>query len=101
MRAQPQASHYVGGSYVESQSGTPFDSLYPATGEVIAQIRAADDVVIEAAIRSAQEGQKVWAATPAAERGRVLRRAAEILRERTGNSPFWKRSTPASPCRKP
>ena len=52
MRAQPQASHYVGGSYVESQSGTPFDSLYPATGEVIAQIRAADDAVIEAAIRS-------------------------------------------------
>nr|MEC9419711.1 betaine-aldehyde dehydrogenase [Pseudomonadota bacterium] len=82
MRAQPQASHYVGGSYVESQSGTPFDSLYPATGEVIAQIRAADDAVIEAAIRSAQEGQKVWAATPAAERGRVLRRAAEILREK-------------------
>ncbi|AQQ03432.1 betaine-aldehyde dehydrogenase [Roseibium algicola] len=82
MRAQPQASHYVGGSYVESQSGTPFDSLYPATGEVIAQIRAADDAVIEAAIRSAQQGQKVWAATPAAERGRVLRRAAEILREK-------------------
>ncbi|WP_298821091.1 betaine-aldehyde dehydrogenase [uncultured Roseibium sp.] len=82
MRAQPQASHYVGGSYLESQSGTPFDSLYPATGEVIARIVSADDTVIAAAIQSAKEGQKVWAATPPAERGRVLRRTVEILRER-------------------
>jgi betaine-aldehyde dehydrogenase len=82
MRAQPQASHYVGGSYLESHHGTPFDSLYPATGEVIARIHTADDAVIEAAIRTAQEGQKIWAATPAAERGRVLRRTAEILREK-------------------
>lgn len=82
MRAQPQASHYVGGSYLESQSGTPFDSLYPATGEVIARIVSADDAVVDAAIKSAKEGQKVWAATPPAERGRILRRTAEILREK-------------------
>jgi len=82
MRAQPQASHYIGGSYLESQSGTPFDSLYPATGEVIARIKAADDAVIEAAIRTAREAQKKWAATPPVERGRILLRAAEILRER-------------------
>ncbi|MBN9668932.1 betaine-aldehyde dehydrogenase [Roseibium aggregatum] len=82
MRAQPEASHYIGGSYRESQSGTPFDSLYPATGEVIAQIQAADDGVIEAAIESAKTGQKIWAATPPAERGRVLCRTAEILRAR-------------------
>lgn len=82
MRAQPQASHYIGGAYTESQSGTPFESLYPATGEVIAKIHPADDAIIEAAIAAAKEGQKVWAATAPAERGRVLRRAAEILREK-------------------
>ncbi len=82
MRAQPKASHYIGGAYTESQSGTPFDSLYPATGEVIAKIHPADDAIIAAAISSAKEGQKVWAATPPAERGRVLRKAAEILREK-------------------
>ena len=82
MRAQPQASHYIDGTYVESQSGTPFDSLYPATGEVIAKIHAADDGVIDAAISAAKEGQKTWAATPPAERGRVLRKAADILREK-------------------
>lgn len=82
MRAQPNASHYVGGSYMESQSGTPFDSLYPATGEVIARIHAADDAVVDAAIAAARDGQKVWAATSPVERGRILRKAADILRER-------------------
>ncbi|POF34557.1 betaine-aldehyde dehydrogenase [Roseibium marinum] len=82
MRAQPQASHYIGGSYLESQAGTPFDSLYPATGEVIARIKTADDGVIEAAIRTAKDGQKIWAATPPVERGRILRKAAEILRQK-------------------
>lgn len=80
MRAQPRASHFIGGGYVESPNGAAFDSLYPATGEVIARLHAADDLTIDAAISTAREGQKIWAATPAAERGRILRRAAEILR---------------------
>ncbi|WP_374630222.1 betaine-aldehyde dehydrogenase [Pannonibacter indicus] len=80
MRAQPAASHYIGGAYVESPEGPAFDSIYPATGEVIARLHGADDATIEAAIAAAREGQKLWAATPATERGRVLRRAAEILR---------------------
>lgn len=82
MRAQPKASHYVGGTYLESETGAPFSSLYPATGEVIAEIRSADDEVIAAAIAAAKKGQKVWAATAPAERGRVLRKTAEILREK-------------------
>ena len=80
MRAQPAASHYIGGAYVESPEGSAFDSIYPATGEVIARLHGADDATIEAAIAAAREGQKLWAAMPATERGRVLRRAAEILR---------------------
>ncbi|WP_122519310.1 betaine-aldehyde dehydrogenase [Pannonibacter phragmitetus] len=82
MRAQPAASHYIGGAYVESPEGPAFDSIYPATGEVIARLHGADDATIEAAIAAAREGQKLWAAMPATERGRVLRRAAEILRAR-------------------
>jgi betaine-aldehyde dehydrogenase len=80
MRAQPAASHYIGGAYVESPEGSAFDSIYPATGEVIARLHGADDATIEAAMAAAREGQKLWAATPATERGRVLRRAADILR---------------------
>ena len=81
MRAQPAASHYIGGAYVESPEGPAFDSIYPATGEVIARLHGADDAAIEAAIAAARDGQKLWAAMPATERGRVLRRAADILRQ--------------------
>ncbi|WP_186392137.1 MULTISPECIES: betaine-aldehyde dehydrogenase [unclassified Pannonibacter] len=81
MRAQPAASHYIGGAYVESPEGPAFDSIYPATGEVIARLHGADDATIEVAIAAAREGQKLWAAMPATERGRVLRRAADILRQ--------------------
>ncbi len=82
MRAQPTASHYIGGTYVESPEGHPFPSIYPATGEAIASLNGADTATVEAAITAAIEGQKAWAGTAPAERGRVLRKAAELLRER-------------------
>ncbi|WP_102960378.1 betaine-aldehyde dehydrogenase [Mangrovicella endophytica] len=82
MRAQPQASHFIDGAYVEDAAGTPFESVYPATGEVIARLHAATDAVIEAAVAAAKRGQEEWAAKSGAERGRILRRAAAIMRER-------------------
>ncbi|WP_417685742.1 betaine-aldehyde dehydrogenase [Roseibium sp.] len=82
MRAQPTASHYIGGAYVESPDGHPFPSIYPATGEAIASLFGADEKTVNDAVQSAVQGQKIWAATPPVERGRVLLKAAAILRER-------------------
>ena len=58
------------------------ESRYPATGEVIAEIHAADETLIDAAIDAAQAGFAVWSATSPTERGRVLRRAADMIRLR-------------------
>lgn len=82
MRAQPKASHFIDGAYVEDTAGTPFESLYPATGEVIAKLHAATPAIVEKAIASAKRAQKEWARLSPAARGRVLKRAAEIMRER-------------------
>ncbi|MEZ5592468.1 MAG: betaine-aldehyde dehydrogenase [Gammaproteobacteria bacterium] len=82
MRAQPQASHFVAGRYTENPNGQLIESIYPASGDVIAQLHAADAALVEQAVAAAQAGFVVWSTTPAAERGRVLRRAADILRER-------------------
>ena len=35
MRAQPTASHYVNGRYIEDEGGAPLPVIYPATGEKI------------------------------------------------------------------
>ena len=82
MRAQPQASHFIDGEYVEDTAGTVIESIYPATGEVIARLHAATPAIVEKAIQSAKRAQKEWASWSPAARGRVLKKAAEIMRER-------------------
>jgi betaine-aldehyde dehydrogenase len=82
MKAQPQASHFIDGEYVEDTAGTVIESIYPATGEVIARLHAATPDIIEKAIASAKRAQKEWASWSPAARGRVLKKAAEIMRER-------------------
>ncbi|MBV7408945.1 MULTISPECIES: betaine-aldehyde dehydrogenase [Roseobacteraceae] len=82
MQTQPTASHYIGGAYVEDTAGTPIDVIYPATGEVIGRVYSATPAVIDHALTSARAAQAEWAAMTGTERGRILRRAADILRER-------------------
>ena len=82
MKTQPQASHFIDGEYIEDTAGAALDVIYPATGEVIATLHSATPAIIEKAIASAKRAQKVWAGWSQTERGRVLRRAADIMRER-------------------
>ncbi|MZR11768.1 betaine-aldehyde dehydrogenase [Maritimibacter sp. DP07] len=79
---QPEASHFVNGRYVEDTDGTPMDVIYPATGEVVARLHEATPAIIDQAIESARAAQADWAALSGTERGRVLRRAADLMRER-------------------
>ncbi|WP_420003322.1 betaine-aldehyde dehydrogenase [Arenibacterium sp. LLYu02] len=80
--AQPKASHFINGAYVEDTSGTPIPVIYPATGELIATVYAATPAIVEQALASAAAAQKEWAKWTGTERGRVLRRAADIIRAR-------------------
>ena len=82
MRAQPKGSHFIGGEFIEDESGQRFTSVYPATGETIAALTAASGAVVDKAVAAAKEAQPAWAATQPAERGRILRRAAETIRAR-------------------
>lgn len=79
---QPKASHYVDGAYVEDTAGEPIDVIYPATAEPIARVHAATPAIVDAAITAARRAQVGWAELSGTERGRVLRRAADIMRER-------------------
>ncbi len=82
MQFQPKASHFINGDYVEDTEGAALDVIYPATGEVIAKLHSATPAIIEQALASAEAAQAAWAAMSGTERGRVLRRAADIMRER-------------------
>ncbi|MFV9654933.1 betaine-aldehyde dehydrogenase [Ectopseudomonas mendocina] len=73
---------YIGGQYVAASSGETFDSINPATGEVLAKVQCASQADVDRAVASAAEGQKVWAAMTAMQRSRILRKAVDILRAR-------------------
>ena len=79
--AQPAASLHLNGAPVEGQ-GPALDVLYPYTGEVIARLREASPAQVAEATAAAAAAQPAWAALRPVERGRVLIRAAQIIRER-------------------
>lgn len=73
---------YIHGGYVDATSSATFQSIDPATGEVLAEVQRASQADVERAVASAEEGQKVWAAMTAMQRSRILRKAVDILRAR-------------------
>ena len=79
---QPTASHFINGRYVEDASGTPIHVIYPATGAVIGRVYSATPAIIDYALDAARNAHSSWAAMTGTERGRILRRAADIMRER-------------------
>ncbi len=74
-------TNHIGGQFAAT-SGESFVTVNPATGEILATITAADAGDIDHAVAAGQAGQAVWAAMTGAERGRVLRRTAGLLRAR-------------------
>jgi len=65
-----------------AEASGPFKVINPASGSVLAELTADGAEQIDAAVLRAQAAQKKWAALSGAERGRVLHRAARLLRER-------------------
>ena len=61
---------------------TSLTTVNPATGEVLAELEIADAAAVEATVAKAREAQREWARRSGTERGRVLRRAADLLRAR-------------------
>ncbi len=82
MKAQPKASHFIGGEYVEDSAGAAIEVVYPGSGAVIARLHEATPALVERALASAALAQKAWAALRPVERARVLSRAAALIRER-------------------
>jgi betaine-aldehyde dehydrogenase len=57
-------------------------TINPATGAILAELPVDGPAQIEAAVARARAAQPAWAARTGIERGRILRRAADLLRAR-------------------
>ncbi len=81
-KSEARVRNYIGGAYVDAKKSATFITSNPATGEKLAEVEIAGAPEVEAAVAAAKRGQAVWAAMTGLERGRVMKRAADILRAR-------------------
>ena len=76
----PCVRNWIAGRHVGG--GARFVTGNPATGAVLAEVEAAGEAEVAQAVAAAARAQPAWAALTGAERGRILRRAADLLRVR-------------------
>ena len=74
---------FIGGEWVGGEGRVMQPVINPATEEVIGQLPHASKADLDRALEAAQRSFPTWRAKPPHERGKILRRAAELLRERT------------------
>ena len=72
---------YVGGEWIDADSGATFDVTDPATGDVVASVADLGVDETRRAVDLAEVAQKGWAARTAKDRGAVLRRWYELFLE--------------------
>jgi aldehyde dehydrogenase (NAD+) len=73
----------IDGQWREAVSGKRFDTLNPATGEIITSVAEADkadvDLAVKAARKAFEEGP--WSKMSATDRGRVISKLADLIME--------------------
>jgi len=74
---------FIAGTWRAAQSGDRLPVEDPATGQTLCEIADAGEADAMAALTAAADVQAEWGAHPPRERGEILRRAYELILERT------------------
>ncbi len=78
-----QTQCFIGGQWVPAQSGKTFDTLDPATEEVIASVAEGDAADVDLAVKSARKQFETgeWNKMDARDRGRLINKLADLIEE--------------------
>ncbi|MQA90940.1 MAG: betaine-aldehyde dehydrogenase [Gemmatimonas sp.] len=73
----------IGGEWCRSESGRTFETLNPATGDVIAEVAEATEEDVDRAVTSAREAfrSREWSRMSGRDRGKLLHRIADLLEQ--------------------
>lgn len=85
MADYPNTRLFVAGEWRDAEGGRTIPVVDPATGETIGTVAHASKADLDAALAAVAEGFRTWSATSAFERYRLMRKAAELLRQRAGD----------------
>ena len=73
---------YIDGKWLNGEGRKGEDVINPATGKTLAHLPHASKADLDAALAAAEKGFKVWRETSAYDRSKIMRKAADLLRER-------------------
>jgi alpha-ketoglutaric semialdehyde dehydrogenase len=71
--------NYIGGEWIDAASGETFESLSPATGEVLGSFPKSGPADVDRAVAAAKAAFEDWRLVPAPRRAEVLYRFAALL----------------------
>jgi len=78
----PSTKLLIDGEWRDGAEGKSIDVVDPATGDKIGEVAHATRKDLEAAVAAVEKGFKIWSQTPAFERYKIMRKAANLMRER-------------------
>lgn len=78
----PDVQLFINGEWCSAITRKTIPVINPATEETIGHIAHAEKDDLDLAVNAAEQGFNAWKATPPFERSKVMRKAAELLRER-------------------
>jgi len=78
----PNVSLLIDGAWTPAIAGRTLEVLNPATGEVNGTVAHADRADMDRALEAAEKGFLVWRKVSAFDRSKLMRKAADLLRQR-------------------
>jgi succinate-semialdehyde dehydrogenase/glutarate-semialdehyde dehydrogenase len=78
----PELNLLIGGEWVNGADREHVPVINPATEEVLGQLPLATRADLDQALAAARDAFPAWRAKPPHERGKILKRAGDLLRER-------------------
>jgi aldehyde dehydrogenase (NAD+) len=83
VRLEDRYGLFIGGEFVGPKSGKYFQTINPATEEVLAEVAEAGPEDVDLAVRAARDAhEKYWRELPGSERAKYIFRIARALQER-------------------
>ena len=73
---------YINGKWKKSSDGGTYDVINPATEEILGKASKATEQDVEEALNSAQKGLNVWRKTAPWERAKIIRKIADLIRDK-------------------
>ena len=80
---------FIDGKWQQSEKKETYDVINPATEEIIGSASKASSIEVQKALKSAEKGLKVWSNTTPWQRSYVLRKIADLMREKKDVLAKW------------